>query len=70
MACCSKSSGLAKAVRLHRDFHFKTGLLLDTGVRLLGVNRCFLTKPFYKAAKVVGYSNVALASIALVLLED
>jgi hypothetical protein len=67
---CKKSSTLAKAVRLHRNFHFKTGLLLDTGVRLFGVHRCLLTKPFYKAAKLAGYANVALASMALVVLED
>jgi hypothetical protein len=67
---CKKGSNLAKAIRLHRNFHFKTGLLLDTGVRLFGVHRCFLTKPFYKAAKLAGYTNVALASMALVVLED
>lgn len=70
MACCKASSALAKAVRLHRNFHLKTGLFLDFGARLVGVNRCLLTKPLYKAAKVAGYTNVALASIALVLLED
>ncbi|MFN3360228.1 MAG: hypothetical protein ACK421_02195 [Pseudanabaenaceae cyanobacterium] len=67
---CKSSSPLAAAVRFHRDFHFKTGLLLDTGARLLGVHRFPLTKPLYKAAKIAGYANVALASIALVLLED
>ncbi|WP_019501591.1 hypothetical protein [Pseudanabaena sp. PCC 6802] len=67
---CKKRSTLATAIRLHRNFHFKTGLLLDTGVRLLGVHRCLLTKPFYKAAKLAGYANVALASMALVVLED
>ena len=70
MACCSAKSNLAKAVKLHRNFHFKTGLLIDQGVRLFGVHKCPLTKPLYKAAKVVGYTNVSLASIALVLLED
>ncbi len=70
MMFCKAKSKLAKAVRLHRNFHFKTGLLLDQGVRLLGVHRCPLTKPLYKAVKVAGYTNVALASIALVLLED
>lgn len=70
MACCSAKSNLAKAVKLHRNFHFQTGLLIDQGVRLFGVHKCPLTKPLYKAAKVVGYTNVSLASIALVLLED
>ncbi|MFN4776334.1 MAG: hypothetical protein ACK5L4_11100 [Pseudanabaena sp.] len=70
MVCCKTKSNLAKAVKLHRNFHFKTGLLLDQGVRLCGVHKCFLTKPFYKAVKVAGYTNVSLASIALVLLED
>ncbi len=68
MFCCK--SKLAKAVRLHRDVHFKTGLLLDKGVRMFGVHRCPLTQPLYKAVKVAGYTNVALASIALVVLED
>jgi hypothetical protein len=63
-------SNLAKAIRLHRNFHFKTGLLLDKGARLLGLHRCPLTKPLYKAVKIAGYTNIALASIALVLLED
>jgi hypothetical protein len=67
---CKSKSGLAKAIRLHRNFHFKTGLILDTGARLLGVHRCFLTKPLYKIAKVAGYTNVALASIALVIVDD
>ncbi|MCY7333990.1 MAG: hypothetical protein LH649_15350 [Pseudanabaena sp. CAN_BIN31] len=70
MLFCNPKTKLAKAVRLHRDFHFRTGLLLDKGVRLLGIHKCPLTKPFYKAAKVAGYTNVSLASIALVLLED
>lgn len=70
MVFCKTKSKLAKAVRLHRNFHFKTGLLLDQGARLLGVHRCPLTKPLYKVVKVAGYANVALASIALVLLED
>lgn len=70
MACCNPKAKLAKAVKLHRNFHFKTGLLLDQGVRLFGVHKFPLTKPLYKAAKVVGYTNVSLASIALVLLED
>ena len=70
MVCCKTKSNLAKAVKLHRNFHFKTGLLLDQGVRLFGVHKCFLTKPFYKAVKVAGYTNVSRASIALVLLED
>jgi hypothetical protein len=70
MMFCKAKSKLAKAVRLHRNFHFKTGLLFDQGVRLLGVHRCPLTKPLYKVVKVAGYANVALASIALVLLED
>ncbi len=67
---CNNSSPLAKAVRAHRDFHFKTGLLLDKGARLLGINRFPLTSPLYKVAKIAGYAHVALASIALVLLED
>jgi hypothetical protein len=67
---CKKSSGLAKVVRGYRNFHFKTGLLLDTGVRLVGINRCPLTSPLYKLAKLAGYTNVGLASLALVLLED
>ncbi|MCA1903226.1 MAG: hypothetical protein CV045_01480 [Cyanobacteria bacterium M5B4] len=67
---CKNTSPLAKAVRAHRDFHFKTGLLLDKGARLLGLNRCPLTSPLYKLTKVAGYTHVALASIALVLLED
>ncbi len=70
MVCCSAKSKLAKAVKLHRDFHFKTGLFFDKGVRLFGVHKCPLTKPLYKAAKVAGYTNVSLASIALVFLED
>ncbi|PZU99932.1 MAG: hypothetical protein DCE90_01180 [Pseudanabaena sp.] len=70
MVCCKSKSKLAKAVKMHRNFHFKTGLLLDQGVRLLGFHKCILTKPLYKAAKVAGYTNVALSSIALVLLED
>jgi hypothetical protein len=68
MLCCKKK--LAQAIRFHRNFHLTTGLIADKGARLLGVNRCPLTKPFYKLAKVAGYSNFALASIALVLLED
>ena len=68
MICCKNN--LAKAVKLHRNFHFRTGLLLDQGVRLLGVHKFPCTKPFYKALKVAGYANVSLASIALVLLED
>lgn len=67
---CQKKSGLANAIRRHRDFHFKTGLLLDTGVRLLGVHRCPLTSPLYKLVKVAGYTNVAVASIALVLVDS
>ena len=70
MVCCKAKSKLAKAVNLHRDFHFRTGLLLDQGVRLFGLHKCALTKPIYKAVKVAGYTNVSLASIALVLLED
>ncbi len=70
MVCCKAKSKLAKAVKLHRDFHFRTGLLLDQGVRLFGLHKCALTKPIYKAVKVAGYTNVSLASIALVLLED
>jgi hypothetical protein len=70
MVCFNPKTKLAKAVKLHRNFHFKTGLLLDQGVRLLGVHKCPLTKPLYKAVKVAGYTNVSLASIALVLLED
>lgn len=70
MVCCKAKSKLAKAVKLHRDFHFKTGLLLDQGVRLFGLHKCALTRPIYKAVKVAGYTNVSLASIALVLLED
>ncbi len=67
---CKAKSNLAKAIRFHRNFHLKTGLLLDKGVRLLGVHRCPLTKPLYKAVKIAGYTNIALSSIALVLLED
>jgi hypothetical protein len=67
---CQAKSPLAQAIRAHRDFHFRTGLFLDKGARLLGLHRCPLTSPFYKLAKVAGYTNVALASIALVLLED
>jgi hypothetical protein len=67
---CQKTAGLGKLVRGYRNFHFKTGLLLDTGVRLVGLNRCPLTSPFYKLAKLAGYTNVALASLALVVLED
>jgi len=70
MVCCKAKSKLAKAVKLHRNFHYKTGLLLDQGIRLLGLHKCVLTKPIYKAVKVAGYTNVSLASIALVLLED
>ena len=70
MVCCKAKSKLAKAVKLHRDFHFRTGLLLDQCVRLFGLHKCALTKPIYKAVKVAGYTNVSLASIALVLLED
>lgn len=70
MVCCKAKSKLAKAVKLHRDFHFRTGLLLDQGVRLFGLHKFALTKPIYKAVKVAGYTNVSLASIALVLLED
>lgn len=70
MVCFNPKAKLAKAVKLHRNFHFKTGLLLDQGVRVLGVHKCPLTKPLYKAVKVAGYTNVSLASIALVLLED
>jgi hypothetical protein len=70
MICCNTKNKLAKAVKLHRNFHFKTGLLLDKGVRLFGVHKCPLTKPLYKATKVAGYAHVSLASIALVLLED
>jgi hypothetical protein len=70
MACCSVKSKLAKAVKLHRDFHFKTGLMVDKGLRVFGVHKCALTKPMYKAVKLAGYTNVSLASIALVLLED
>ncbi len=66
---CAKRS-LAKAVRSHRDFHFFTGLIADKGIRALGIHRCLLTKPLYKAVKLAGYANVALASMALVLLED
>ncbi|NJK35328.1 MAG: hypothetical protein HC919_10425 [Oscillatoriales cyanobacterium SM2_2_1] len=68
MICCKKN--LAKAIRFHRNFHLTTGLIADKGARLVGAHRCPLTKPFYKLAKVAGYSNFALASIALVLLED
>lgn len=67
---CPAKKKLAKAIRFHRDFHFKTGLLADKAVRLLGVHKFPLTKPLYKVVKVAGYTNVALASIALVLLED
>lgn len=70
MVCCNPKAKLAKAVKLHRNFHFKTGLLIDQGVRILGVHKFPLTKPLYKASKVAGYTNVVLASIALVLLED
>ncbi|MDX1977977.1 MAG: hypothetical protein SFT94_09905 [Pseudanabaenaceae cyanobacterium bins.68] len=65
-----KKSPLAQVLRKYRDFHFKTGLLLDTGVRLTGVHRCPLTKPVYKLVKLAGYTNVSLASLALVILED
>jgi hypothetical protein len=67
---CQKRSLLAKAVRSHRDFHFKTGLLADKVVRIFGVQSCPLTSPLYKLVKVAGFANVAAASIALVLLED
>ncbi|MFN3927748.1 MAG: hypothetical protein ACK4QL_10630 [Pseudanabaenaceae cyanobacterium] len=67
---CKGKSNLAKAVRAYRDFNFKAGLLADKAVRLLGVHKFPLTKPLYKVVKVAGYGNVALASIALVLLED
>jgi len=70
MFFCNPKAKLAKAVKLHRDFHFKTGLMVDKGVRLFGVHKCPLTQPLYKAVKVAGYTNVSLASIALVLLED
>jgi hypothetical protein len=69
MICAGKAK-LAKAVRFHRNFHFKTGLLADKAVRLLGVHKCPLTSPLYKAVKLAGYTNVALASLALVILED
>ncbi len=67
---CQKRSKLAQAVKNHRDFHLKTGFILDKGVRLLGIHQCPLTSPLYKVVKVAGYTNVALASIALVLLDN
>jgi len=67
---CKKTSGLAKMVRSYRDFHFRTGLFLDSGVRLVGLNRFPLTSPIYKVAKLAGYTNIAIASLALVILED
>ncbi|AFY69632.1 hypothetical protein Pse7367_1340 [Thalassoporum mexicanum PCC 7367] len=65
---CKKK--LAKVIRAHRDFHLFSGLFLDKGVRKLGVHKCLLTKPLYKFVKVAGYTNVALASIALVVVDD
>jgi hypothetical protein len=65
---CKKT--LAKAIRSHRDFHLFSGLLLDKGVRKFGIHKCLLTKPLYKIVKVAGYTNVALASIALVMVDD
>lgn len=67
---CKKTFGLAKMVHDYRDFHLKTGLFLDSGVRLTGLNRFPLTSPIYKVAKLAGITNVALASLALVILED
>ncbi|AFY73343.1 hypothetical protein Syn7502_01244 [Synechococcus sp. PCC 7502] len=66
---CPKRSLLYTAIKSHRDFHFKTGLISDKVVRLFGVHKCPLTSPLYKLAKVAGYANVAAASIALVVLE-
>lgn len=66
---CPKRSLLYSAIKSHRDFHFKAGLLTDKVVRVFGVHKCPLTKPFYKLAKVAGYANVAAASMALVILE-
>jgi len=67
---CKKRSKLAQVVKTHRDFHLKTGFIADKGVRLLGLHSCPLTSPLYKLVKAIGYTNVALASIALVFLED
>jgi hypothetical protein len=66
---CKKKSLLYSAIKSHRDFHFKAGLISDKVVRLFGVHKCPLTSPFYKLAKVAGYANVSAASIALVILE-
>jgi hypothetical protein len=66
---CQKRSLLYKAVKTHRDFHLKAGFIADKAVRLFGVHKCPLTSPFYKLAKVAGFTNVAAASIALVILE-
>ena len=66
---CPKRSLLYTALKNHRDFHLKAGLFTDKVVRVFGVHKCPLTKPFYKLAKVAGYANVAAASIALVVLE-
>ncbi|HAN44973.1 MAG TPA: hypothetical protein DCQ32_00250 [Cyanobacteria bacterium UBA8156] len=67
MICPKK--GLRKAIALHRQFHLKTGLLLDGAARLVGVNRCPLTSPLYKLAKSAGYTNLYLSSLALIWLE-
>ncbi len=60
---------LYSAIKNHRDFHFKAGLFADRAVRFLGIHKCPLTSPLYKLVKVAGYANVAVASIALVILE-
>jgi hypothetical protein len=60
---------LYSAIKSHRDFHLQTGLITDNVVRFLGIHKCPLTSSLYKVAKVTGYVNIAISSIALVILE-
>jgi len=66
---CKNKSLLYSAIKSHRDFHFKAGLISDKVVRFFGLHKCPFTSPIYKVAKVAGFTNVAAASIALVILE-
>ncbi len=66
---CQNRSILFQAIKNHRDFHFKFGILADNTVRIFGVHKCPLTSPVYKLAKIAGLANVAAASLALVVLE-
>lgn len=64
----SKTRELYQAIENYRNFSLAATGVVDGAVRFVGLHR--LLGPVYKLAKAGSIANVALATIALTILED